>query len=95
MVPALMIFARFDTEALTKVRFAISPMLEAIRSVTALEDPASVALHLPWAEQARRLDGGPRPEPLRALQRSGDLQPGLRQPAAQQPAGGVRGRAAT
>jgi DNA-binding transcriptional ArsR family regulator len=48
-----MIYARFDTEALTRVRFAISPMWEMIRSVTALEDPASRALHLPWAEKAR------------------------------------------
>jgi DNA-binding transcriptional ArsR family regulator len=49
-----MITARFDTEALTRVRFAISPMLELIRSVTSLQDPAGRALHLPWAEQARR-----------------------------------------
>jgi DNA-binding transcriptional ArsR family regulator len=48
-----MISARFDTEALTRVRFAISPMLEMIRSVTALQDPAGRALHLPWIEQAR------------------------------------------
>lgn len=65
-----MISARFDTEALTRVRFAISPMLETIRSVTALEDPAACALHLPWAEEA-----GPRTEdldlsPLKALQSS-------------------------
>jgi DNA-binding transcriptional ArsR family regulator len=49
-----MITARFDREALTRVRFAISPMLELIRSVTTLQDPAGRALHLPWAEQARR-----------------------------------------
>jgi DNA-binding transcriptional ArsR family regulator len=50
-----MILARFDTEALMRVRFAISPMLEMIRSVTALRDPAGRALHLPWAEQSRPL----------------------------------------
>jgi DNA-binding transcriptional ArsR family regulator len=50
-----MILARFDTEALTRVRFAISPMLETIRSVSALDDPAASALHLPWAEEARAL----------------------------------------
>src|SRR4051812_12447898 len=50
-----MITARFDTEALTRVRFAISPMLELIRSVTTLEDPAGRALHLQWTEEARRL----------------------------------------
>lgn len=48
-----MIFARFDTEALTRVRFAISPMLEATRSVRALDDPAGRVVHLPWAERAR------------------------------------------
>src|SRR4051812_2790264 len=48
-----MIFARFDTEALTRVRFAISPMLEAARSVRALDDPAGHSLHLPWAERTR------------------------------------------
>ncbi len=47
-----MILARFHTEALTRVRFAISPMFEMTRSVKALQDPASVALHLPWVEQA-------------------------------------------
>ena len=50
-----MIFARFDTEALTRVRFAISPMLEVARSIRALDDPAGRALHIPWAERARPL----------------------------------------
>jgi DNA-binding transcriptional ArsR family regulator len=50
-----MITARFDKEALTRVRFAMSPMLELIRSVTTLEDPAGRALHLQWTEEARRL----------------------------------------
>lgn len=47
-----MILARFHTEALTRVRFAISPMFEMTRSAKALMDPASAALHLPWVEQA-------------------------------------------
>jgi DNA-binding transcriptional ArsR family regulator len=47
-----MIEARFDTEALTRVRFAISPMWEVTRSTKALRDPAAAALHLPWVEQA-------------------------------------------
>jgi hypothetical protein len=63
-----MIDVRFDTESLTRVRFAISPMLELIRSVTALYDPARQPLHLPWIEQSlpafRSLDLAP----LRALQ---------------------------
>lgn len=65
-----MIRARFDTEALTRVRFAISPMLEAIRSVSALEDPAGRAIHLPWAETAREQTRGLDLALLRALQRS-------------------------
>jgi DNA-binding transcriptional ArsR family regulator len=47
-----MILARFHTEALTRVRFAISPMFEMTRSVKALRDPAGAALHLPWVERA-------------------------------------------
>jgi len=46
-----MILARFHTEALTRVRFAISPMFEMTRSIKALKDPASAALHLPWVER--------------------------------------------
>lgn len=65
-----MIRARFDTEALTRVRFAISPMLEAIRSVSALEEPARGAIHLPWVEQTREVTGDLDLTPLRALQRS-------------------------
>lgn len=48
-----MILARFHTEALTRVRFAISPMFEMIRSVRTLHDPSGAALHLPWAEAAQ------------------------------------------
>jgi DNA-binding transcriptional ArsR family regulator len=53
--PGRMILARFHTEALTRVRFAISPMFEMIRSVRTLHDPASSALHLPWVESAKAL----------------------------------------
>ncbi len=48
-----MIHARFHTEALTRVRFAISPMFETTRSIHALDDPAGAAIHLPWTERAR------------------------------------------
>jgi DNA-binding transcriptional ArsR family regulator len=65
-----MVRARFDTEALTRVRFAISPMLEAIRSVSALDEPARGAIHLPWVEQAREQTAGLDLTLLRALQRS-------------------------
>src|SRR5438270_6144154 len=65
-----MVRVRFDTEALTRVRFAISPMLETIRSVSALDEPAIGAIHLPWVEQARELTGELDLTLLRALQRS-------------------------
>jgi DNA-binding transcriptional ArsR family regulator len=48
-----MIFAQFDTEALTRVRFAISPMMEMMASHLALDDDGRAALHMPWVEQAR------------------------------------------
>lgn len=48
-----MIFAQFDTEALTRVRFAISPMIEMMASLLALDDQDRAALHMPWVEQAR------------------------------------------
>jgi DNA-binding transcriptional ArsR family regulator len=70
-----MIYAHFDTEALTRVRFAISPMLETIRSVSALDDPASRAVHLPWAERARSLTADLDLSPLRALQMHGVYNP--------------------
>ena len=65
-----MILARFHTEALTRVRFAISPMFEMIRSVHTLEDPAGSALHLPWADRARQAAAGLDLSPLIALQSS-------------------------
>jgi DNA-binding transcriptional ArsR family regulator len=52
-----MLQARFDTEALTRVRFGISPMLELNASMRALRRPAENVLHLPWIEQVRPLLG--------------------------------------
>lgn len=65
-----MILARFHTEALTRVRFAISPMFEMIRSIRTLQDPAGAALHLPWVEQAAPLIAGLDLSALVALQSS-------------------------
>ena len=65
-----MISARFDTEALTRVRFAISPMLESTASVSTLEDPARQVVHLPWVEEASRSSSGLDLSVLRALKRS-------------------------
>jgi DNA-binding transcriptional ArsR family regulator len=65
-----MILARFDTEALTRVRFAISPSLELIRSTRVLDDPSAAALHLPWVEHALSSTRDLDLTPVRALQRS-------------------------
>jgi DNA-binding transcriptional ArsR family regulator len=69
------ILARFDTETLTRLRFAISPSLELIRSTRVLDDPAAAALHLPWVERARERLGDLDLEPLRALQSSPTYNP--------------------
>jgi uncharacterized protein DUF5937/helix-turn-helix protein len=50
-----MITLRFGPSALAQVRFAISPLTEARRSLRVLDDPGGGALHLPWAIEARRL----------------------------------------
>jgi Family of unknown function (DUF5937)/Helix-turn-helix domain len=63
-----MLEIRFDAADLAEVRFAISPLVELMRSIRVLDDPAAHALHLPWIEQAR---AGARELPLdllRALQ---------------------------
>jgi DNA-binding transcriptional ArsR family regulator len=70
-----MIEARFDTEALTKVRFAISPMFEVTRSAKALRDPSYAALHLPWVEQALPRVADLDLAPLFALQSAPDYNP--------------------
>jgi DNA-binding transcriptional ArsR family regulator len=70
-----MILTHFHTEALTRVRFAISPMFETIRSIRTLDDPAGSALHLPWTERARTLSAELDLRPLIALQSSETYNP--------------------
>jgi DNA-binding transcriptional ArsR family regulator len=48
----------FSVEDLARTRFAISPMWEAIRSLAALQDPSSAALHLPWLRSLSGRLGG-------------------------------------
>ena len=80
-----MILARFETEALTRVRFAISPMFEMTRSVKALMDPASAALHLPWVEQARPALADLDLSPLFALQSAPEYNPDFVNPPPSSP----------
>ena len=49
-----MIKMRFGAAGLADVRFAISPLIETMRSVRVLGDPGAQALHLPWVVQARQ-----------------------------------------
>jgi hypothetical protein len=47
-----MITLRFGPASLAHVRFAISPLVEVVRSRRLLDDPAAGALHLPWLVEA-------------------------------------------
>lgn len=44
---------RFTTEDVARVRFAFSPLLEAVLSLIVLRAPARHALHLPWIQSVR------------------------------------------
>jgi DNA-binding transcriptional ArsR family regulator len=57
----------FSVEDLARTRFAISPMWEAIRSLVALRDPSTAALHLPWLRSLSGRLGGIALEPVVAL----------------------------
>jgi len=70
-----MIEVVFDTEALTRVRFAISPTIELVASTAVLEDPSRRALHLPWVERARANTAELDLSPIRALQTSDTYSP--------------------
>jgi hypothetical protein len=70
-----MITLRFGPAALAHVRFAISPLVEARRSLRVLEDPSRGALHLPWAIEARRATADLDLSLLRALEPSGVYTP--------------------
>ena len=48
-----MIELHFGPNSLSRLRFAISPLTETVRSLRALDDPGSQAIHLPWAMETR------------------------------------------
>jgi DNA-binding transcriptional ArsR family regulator len=70
-----MMTMRFGARALAHVRFAISPMVEARRSLRVLDDPGGQALHLPWVIEARRRTADLDLDPLRALDPRGVYTP--------------------
>ena len=48
----------FGLDDLARTRFAVSPLWELVRSLTALRDPSTAALHLPWLRGlSGRLEG--------------------------------------
>ena len=75
----------FDTEALTRVRFAISPTIELVASTAVLEDPSRGALHLPWVERARPRTADLDLSSLRALQGSDTYNPDFIHPLPRSP----------
>lgn len=57
----------FSVGELARTRFAVSPMWEAIRSLVALQDPSTAALHVPWLRSLSGRLGGIALEPVVAL----------------------------
>lgn len=57
----------FSVEDLARARFAVSPMWEAIRSLVALQDPSTAALHVPWLRSLSGRLTGIALEPVVAL----------------------------
>lgn len=57
----------FTVEDLARTRFAISPMWELVRSLVALRDPSTAALHLPWLRSISGSLGAIALEPAVAL----------------------------
>ena len=75
----------FDTVALTRVRFAISPTIEMAGSVRVLGNPGGHALHMPWAVRTASLVGGLDLSTLHALQGSRSYSPDFIHPLPQGP----------
>ncbi len=80
-----MITVRFGADALARVRFAISPLIESQLSVGVLADPGAQALHLPWAAEARRHTADLDLSMLRALQPEGVYSPDFIHPPPSSP----------
>jgi hypothetical protein len=75
-----MIVMRFGPGPLPEARFAISPLIETIRSVRALDDPGAHPLHARWAAEARERTHCLDLSVLRALQPPGTYAPDFLHP---------------
>lgn len=70
-----MLALHFGVADVAEVRFGISPLVELMRSVRALDEPSAHALHLPWIAEAQKRTRGLRLEVIRALQPPGVYAP--------------------
>lgn len=75
-----MVVMSFGPAPLAEVRFAISPLIEAVRSVRLLNDPGAYPIHLRWIAQARERTRDLDLSPLRALQPPGAYAPDFLNP---------------
>jgi hypothetical protein len=80
-----MLVFRFGPSDLANVRFAVSPLTELHRSVRALDDPGSQAIHLPWIAATRESTRDLNLELLRALQPRGVYSPDFIHPPPRSP----------
>jgi DNA-binding transcriptional ArsR family regulator len=65
----------FGDQDLLRTRFAISPLFELTQSVTALRDPATKSIHLPWVRDTAPRIADLDLAPLQALVPAGTYQP--------------------
>lgn len=79
----------FAVEDLARTRFAISPMWELVGSLTALRDPSTAALHLPWLRSLSGRLGGIALEPAVALSRPLGYTPDFMTPPPTGPLGDI------
>jgi hypothetical protein len=84
-----MIRFEFSVEDLARMRFAISPTWELARSLLALRDPATAALHLPWLRGLSGRLGGLDLRPVVALITPKDYMPDFFTPAPESPIGDI------
>jgi DNA-binding transcriptional ArsR family regulator len=79
----------FGVEDLARLRFAVSPMWELNRSLLALRDPSTAALHVPWLRSLSGRLGGIALEPVVALIPASGYSPDFLSPPPSGPLGDI------
>src|SRR3954470_9521025 len=79
----------FSVEDLARTRFAISPMFELERSLLALRDPSTAALHVPWLRSLSGRLAGIELEPAVALTPTSGYRPDFVTPPPAGPLGRI------